>query len=73
MAACSAEYDAAFSGVVMKVFLNVFRQFGEVNLRDSRVCFHDDAIGFDARDRGIFVFFAVNRFEVFGECGSRER
>ena len=57
----------------MKAFLNVFWQFGEVNLRDSRVCFDDDAIGFDARDRGIFVFFAVNRIEVFGECGSRER
>ena len=57
----------------MKVFLNVFRQFGEVNLCDSRVCFDDDAIGFDARDRGVFVFFAVNCFEVFGERGSCER
>jgi hypothetical protein len=57
----------------MKVFLNVFRQFVEVNLRDSGVCFHDDAIGFDARDLGIFVFLAVNRLEVFGECGGRER
>ena len=53
----------------MKALLNVFRQFGEVNLCNSRVCFDDDAIGFDARDRGVFVFLAVNRFEVFGESG----
>jgi hypothetical protein len=57
----------------MKVFLNVFRQFGEVNLCDSRVCFEHDAIGFDACDTGVFVLFAVNCFEIFGECGSRER
>ena len=57
----------------MKVFLNFFWQFGEVNLCDSRVRFDDDAIGFDARDRGVFVFFAVNCFEVFGERGSCER
>jgi hypothetical protein len=29
----------------MKMLLNVFQQFGEVNLCDSRVCFDDNAIG----------------------------
>ena len=53
----------------MKAFLNVFWEFDKINLRDSRFRFDDDAIRIDASDSGVFVFFAVNRFEVFGEGG----
>jgi hypothetical protein len=57
----------------MKSFLTFLWQFDEVNFRDSRFRFDDDAIRIDASDSGVFVFFAVNRFEVFGERGSCER
>ena len=53
----------------MKTFLNFFWQFDEVNFRDSRFRFDDDAIRIDASDSGVFVLFAVNRFEVFREGG----
>jgi hypothetical protein len=35
--------------------------------RDSRFRFQNNAVRLDAADRGIFVFFAVNGFEVLGE------
>ena len=57
----------------MKLFLNFFRQFDEVNFRDSRFRFDDDAIRIDTSHSGVFVFFAVNGFEIFGERGSYER
>ena len=53
----------------MKAFLNFLWQFDEVNFRNSRFRFDDDAIRIDASDSGVFVFFAVNRFEVFREGG----
>ena len=57
----------------MKAFLNFFWQFGEINFRNSRFRFDDDAIRIDTSDSGVFVLFTVNRSEVFGERGSRER
>jgi len=51
----------------MKAFLNLFRQFGEVNFRDSRTADEHNAIGFDSADRDILVFFPVNHFEVVSE------
>jgi hypothetical protein len=57
--------------IVVKPFLNVFRQFGEINFQDSRFRFEHNAVGFDPADRRVFVFFAVNGFEVLGECEGR--
>jgi len=49
-------------------FLNLFRQFREVNLRDSRTGYEHNAVGFNSADRDVFVFFPVNRLEVVHEC-----
>jgi hypothetical protein len=51
----------------MKTFLNLFRQFGEINFRDSRFADEHNAVGFDSADRDVFVFFPVNSFEVVSE------
>jgi len=52
---------------VMKPFLNVFRKFSEINLRDSRFGSQHYAVSFNAADRHAFVFFAVNGFEVLSQ------
>ena len=52
----------------MKAFLNLFRQFTEIDFRDSRFGFQNNAVRLDAADRGIFVCFAVKRFEVVGKA-----
>jgi len=57
----------------MKAFLNLFGQFIEIDFRDSRFGFQNNAVGFDAADRDIFVFFAVNGFEVLGENDWRKQ
>src|SRR5438046_6268772 len=54
----------------MKALLNLFRQFGEINLRDSRTGDEHNAIWLDSAYRDVFVFFSVNRFEVVS-CGSK--
>src|ERR1043166_7499086 len=54
--------------VVMKSFLDFFREFGEVNLCDSRFRFDHDAVRLNAGDSRVFVFFAVNGFEVLRKC-----
>jgi hypothetical protein len=54
----------------MKPFLNVFREFNEIDFRNSRFGFNHDPVRFDTADLGVFVFFAANRFEVVSE---RER
>jgi len=54
-------------GIVMKTFLNLFRQFGEVDFRDSRFADEHNAVGFDSANRDVFVFFAVNRLEIVSE------
>jgi hypothetical protein len=64
---CPDKYIAAFSGIVVKTFLNPFRQFNKVNLRDSRFGSKHNAVRFDAADRGVLVIFAANRFEVIGQ------
>src|SRR6266540_1529289 len=53
--------------VVMKAFLLLFRQLDEVNLRDARFGSEHDAVRFDSANRGVFVFSAVNQFEVIGQ------
>jgi len=55
---------------VMKPFLNVFRKFDEIDFRNSRFGSNHDPVRFDTADRGVFVFFAVDRFEVLSH---RER
>ena len=49
---------------VMKPFLNVFRQFNEIDFRNSRFGFNHDPVRFDMADRSVFVYLAVARFEV---------
>jgi hypothetical protein len=39
----------------MKSFLNVFREFNEIDLRNSRFGYKHDPVRFDAADRGVFV------------------
>src|SRR6266436_4019619 len=50
--------------VIVKALSDVFRQFSKVNFCDSRLGLDDDAVGIDADDTGVFVFFAINGFEV---------
>ena len=40
---------------VMKPFLNVFRQFNEIDFRNSRFGFNHDPVRFDMADRSVFV------------------
>ena len=63
---CSVELRG-LCGIIMKAFLNLFRQFTEIDFRDSRFRFQNNAARLDAADRGIFVFFAVRRLEVVSE------
>ena len=51
----------------MKPFLNVFREFNEIDLRNSRFGFNHDPVRFDAVDRGIFVYLALDGFEVLSQ------
>ncbi len=48
----------------MKPFLNVFREFNEIELRNSRFGPKHDPIRVDTADRGIFVYLALDGFEV---------
>ena len=50
----------------MKAFLNVFRQFNEIDFRNSRFGANHDPIRFDTGDRSVFVYLAVDGFEVLG-------
>jgi len=52
----------------MKPFLNVLREFREIHLKDSRVSSKHNPISFDAAHRRVFVYLAVNGFEVLGKC-----
>jgi hypothetical protein len=52
----------------MKPFLNVLREFGEIDLRNSRFSFKLNPIRFDAAHRRVFVYLAVSGFEVLSEC-----
>jgi len=56
----------------MKAFLNVFRQFSEINFGDSRFASQNNAVRLDAADLSVFVFLAVNRFEVVAKDDGRE-
>ena len=53
---------------VMKLSLNVLREFKEIDLRNSGFSSKHNAIRLYAGDRGVFVFLAVNSLEVLGEC-----
>ena len=48
----------------MKPFLNLWREFGEIYLRNSRFGFKLNPIRFYAAHRRVFVYLAVNGFEV---------
>jgi hypothetical protein len=48
----------------MKAFLNLSGQLDEINFGDSRFALEYDAVGFNATDRRVFVFFAANGFEA---------
>lgn len=52
----------------MKPFLNLWREFGEIHLRDSRFSSKHNPIGFDAGHHRVFVYPALNGFEVLREC-----
>jgi hypothetical protein len=48
----------------MKPFLNVLWELREIELRDSRFGFNDNAVRIDSGDTGVFVLFAVERCEI---------
>ena len=48
----------------MKPFLNLLREFREIHLKDSRVGSKHNPIPFDAAHRRVFVYLAVNGFEI---------
>jgi len=52
----------------MKPFLDVLRKFREIHLKDSRFSSKHNPIPFDAAHRRVFVYLAVNGFEVLGIC-----
>jgi len=52
----------------MKPFLNVLREFGEIYLKDSRFSSKHNPVPFDAAHRRVFVYLAVNGFEVLRKC-----
>jgi hypothetical protein len=41
-----------------------FWQFNEIDFRNSRFGFNHDPVRFDMADRSVFVYLAVDRFEV---------
>jgi hypothetical protein len=51
----------------MKLFLNVSREFNEIDLRNSRFSSKHNSVPFYAGDLGVFVFLAVNGFEVLSQ------
>ena len=55
------------AGTGMKPFLNVFREFNEIDLRNSRFGSKHDAVRVDTGDRGIFVYLALDGFEVLSK------
>jgi hypothetical protein len=52
----------------MKPFLNVLREFGEIDLRNSRFSFKLNPIPFYAAHRCIFVYLAASGLEVLRKC-----
>jgi hypothetical protein len=57
----------------MKPFLKLLRKFGEIHLRNSRFSFKLNPIRFDAVHRRVFVYLALNGFEVLRKCERREQ
>ena len=57
----------------MKPFLNLLREFDEIHLKDSLFSFKHKPIPFDAAHRRVFVYPAVNGFEVLRKCEGREQ
>src|SRR5437773_4075400 len=51
----------------MKPFLNVLREFGEIDLRNSRFSFKLNPIRFDAAHRRVFVYLPGDSFEVLSK------
>ena len=51
----------------MKPFLNIFRKFNEIDLRNSRFGSKHDPVRVDTADRGIFVYLALDGFEVLSQ------
>ena len=51
----------------MKPFLNVSREFNEIDLRNSRFGSKHDPLRVDTADRGIFVYLALDGFEVHSQ------
>jgi len=51
----------------MKTFLNVFGEFNEIDLRNSRFGPKHDPIRFDTADRCVFVYLALDGFEVLSQ------
>jgi len=51
----------------MKPFLNVLREFGEIDLRNSRFSFKLNPIRFYAAHRRVFVYLPADSFEVLSK------
>src|SRR5882757_6240561 len=52
----------------MKPFLNLLREFREIDLKDSRFSFKDNPIPFDAAHSRVFVYLAASGLEVLRKC-----
>src|SRR5882757_11218143 len=57
----------------MKPFLNLLREFGEIDLRNSRFSFKLNPIRFYAGHRRIFVDLPSSGFEVLRKCEGCEQ
>ena len=53
----------------MKPFLNVFREFNEIDLRNSRFGSKHDPVHLNTADGGVFVYLAFDGFEVLSQRG----
>ena len=51
----------------MKSFLNVFREFNEIDFRNSPFASKHNPVRFYTADRGVFLYLAVDGFELLSE------
>ena len=57
--------------IVLVFLLDVGRQLSERQFHNAAVELDHDPVRFDAAYRGVFIFFALSRCEVLGECQGR--
>jgi hypothetical protein len=65
----SVAYSLAATRIVPVLLLDVGRQLSELQFHNAAVEVDHNPIRFDPAHLGVFVFFAVDRFEVVGQRG----